>query len=78
LHLSLLTNTNNSSLGEVLPIFLMFSSDAQQEENFRIRSVGTNARVLSIVLLKYSNLLYPDTRDEDGQGTIHISFCSYL
>ena len=37
MHLSLLTNTNNSSLGEVLPIFLMFSSDAQQEENFRIR-----------------------------------------
>lgn len=74
----------------------MFSSDAQQEENFRIRSDwvvglpkvtakfghreeqqfcaqivvnekgGTDARVLSIVLLKYSNLLYPDARDEDG------------
>ena len=44
----------------------MFSSDAQQEENFRIRSDRTDARVLSVVLLKYSNLLYPDARDEDG------------
>jgi hypothetical protein len=93
---SLLTNSYYYSLGKALPIFFIFLSDAQQEENFCIshdwvvglpkgtakfghkedqqfcaqivvnEKGGMNARTLGIVLLKYSELLYLDSRDEDG------------